>query len=224
MKYRHEFKFPLSACDYLTVRARLRAVFTPDAHAGENQAYQIRSIYFDTPGDKALRQKIDGVNLREKFRIRFYNGDLSHIKLEKKSKINGLGSKQSVLLSREEAEMLLEGKRLPPDEGRPLLTELLAKMRYEQLRAKTIVDYTREPFVFPAGNVRVTLDSGIRTGVSAGARALTRDAVTIPAGTQGALLEVKFDAFLPEIVRDVVRLETRQAGAFSKYAACRIYG
>lgn len=224
MNYRHEFKFPLSACDCLTVRARLRAVLTPDAHAGENHAYQIRSIYFDTPGDKALRQKIDGVSIREKFRIRFYNGDLSHIKLEKKSKVNALGSKQAVSLSREEAERLLEGSPLPPEGERPLLTELLAKIQYEQLRPKTIVDYVREPFVFPAGNVRVTLDSGIRTGPAAGARALTREAVTIPAGARGALLEVKYDAFLPEIVRDVVGLETRQASAFSKYAACRVYG
>lgn len=224
MKYRHEFKFPLSTCDYLAVRARLRAVLAPDAHTDENHAYQIRSIYFDTPGDKALRQKIEGVNAREKFRIRFYNGDLSHIKLEKKSKVNGLGHKQAVELSQKEAEWLLREKRFPPGEGRPLLSELLAKMQYEQLRPKTIVDYVREPFVFPAGNVRVTLDSGIRTGPATGAQALARDAVTIPAGAVGALLEVKYDAFLPEIVRDVVRLETRQANAFSKYAACRIYG
>lgn len=224
MKYRHEFKFPLSTCDYLTVRARLRAVLAPDGNAGENHQYQIRSIYFDTPQDKALRQKIDGVNIREKFRIRFYNGNLSLIKLEKKSKVNGLGSKQSALLSRQEAERILTRNLFPAGGERPLLAELLAKMQYEQLRPKTIVDYIREPFVFPAGNVRVTLDSSIRTGIVTGPQALTADAVTIPAGAQGVLMEVKYDAFLPEIIRDVVRLESRQASAFSKYAACRIYG
>lgn len=224
MKFRHEYKFQLSVCDYLTVRSRLRAVLTPDTHTDENNEYQIRSIYFDTPGDKALREKIDGVNTREKFRIRFYNGDLSHIKLEKKSKTNGLCSKQALKVSREEAEQLLEGINLPPGENRPLLTELAAKMQYQQLRPKIIVDYIREPFVFAAGNVRVTLDRGIRTGTVKGALALTPRAVTMPAGTQCALLEVKYDEYLPEIIRDVVQLGKRQAGAFSKYAACRIYG
>ena len=214
MKYRHEFKFQLSPNDYLTVRARLRAVLLHDSHVGENNEYHIRSIYFDTPGDKALREKIDGVNSREKFRIRFYNGDLTHINLEKKSKLNGLSHKQTTAVSQEEAALLLEG--IYPDLApqRTLLAELISKMQYQQLRPKTIVDYIREPFIFTAGNVRVTLDRGIRTGTVNGVQALTSLAVTIPAGTQGPLLEVKYDEFLPEIIRDIVQLGSRQAGAF----------
>lgn len=224
MSYRHEYKFQLNCCDYMAVRTRLRAVLSPDVHADENNEYHIRSIYFDTPGDKALREKIDGVNCREKFRIRFYNGDLSHINLEKKSKVNGLSRKQTAAISQEEAERLLEGSCPCAAPQTPLLTELISKMQYEQLRAKTIVDYIREPFVFAAGNVRVTLDRSIRTGAVSGAGALAASAVTIPAGTQGTVLEVKFDEFLPEIIRDIVQLGSRQAGAFSKYAACRVYG
>ena len=37
-------------------------------------------------------------------------------------------------------------------------------------------------------------------------------------------LEVKWDAFLPSVIRDAVQLESRRASAFSKYAACRMYG
>lgn len=224
MKYRHEFKFQLSPSEYLAVRARLRAVLTPDVHTDNHHEYQVRSIYFDTPGDKALREKIDGVNAREKFRIRFYNGDLSHIRLEKKSKINGLSSKQSDPISQEEARQLLEEIPFSPPAGRELLAELICKIQYQRLKPKIIVDYTREPFVFAAGNTRVTIDRAIRTGKVTGAQAMTPMAVTIPARTQGALLEVKYDEFLPEIVRNVVQLGKRQAGAFSKYAACRIYG
>lgn len=224
MPYRHEYKFQLNPGDYLSVRARLRAVLASDIHADENNEYHIRSIYFDTPGDTALREKIDGVNYREKFRIRFYNGDLSHIKLEKKSKVNGLSRKQTASLSQAEAEQLLEGICPGIDTQRPLLTEFVSKMKHRQLRPKTIVDYIREPFVFAAGNVRVTLDRDIRTGTVNGAQALTPTAVTVPAGAQNPLMEVKYDAFLPEIIRDIVWLGSRQAGAFSKYAACRIYG
>lgn len=224
MKYRHEFKFQLSPSDYLIVRARLRAVLPHDAHVDEHNEYHIRSIYFDTPGDKALREKINGINSREKFRIRFYNGDLSHINLEKKSKVNGLSHKQTAVISQEEAAQLLEGICPYGDPERMLLTELISKIQYQQLRPKTIVDYIREPFIFSAGNVRVTLDRGIRTGTVRGAQALMPSAVTIPAQTQGPLLEVKYDEFLPEIIRDIVQLNSRQAGAFSKYAACRIYG
>ena len=87
LQYRHEWKHEISYADLLSIRARLRAVAQPDPHA-VNGRYMIRSLYFDNASDKALREKTDGVNMREKFRIRYYNGDPSSvIHLEKKSKI-----------------------------------------------------------------------------------------------------------------------------------------
>jgi len=52
--------------------------------------------YFDTPADKALMEKIDGVDNREKIRIRLYNHDDSFIKLEKKIKVNGKYHKRAM--------------------------------------------------------------------------------------------------------------------------------
>ena len=92
----------------------------------------------------------------------------------------------------------------------------------QRLRAKTIVDYTREPFVYGPGNVRVTLDEDIRTGLSC-VDFLNPGCVTVPAPDARPLMEVKWDAFLPDIIRDAVQLPGRQVGAFSKYAACRMY-
>ena len=85
------------------------------------------------------------------------------------------------------------------------------------------MDYTRRPFVYAPGNVRVTLDYDIRTGLGS-TDFLNPDCVTIPAGEPVTLLEVKWDAFLPSVIRDAVKLTGRQTGAFSKYAAARIYG
>ena len=53
----------------------------------------MRSLYFDDARDSALREKLDGVGSRQKFRLRLYNSDPSLIKLEKKIKRNGLCSK-----------------------------------------------------------------------------------------------------------------------------------
>jgi hypothetical protein len=105
----------------------------------------------------------------------------------------------------------------------PLIRELYLKMKNQGLRAKTIVDYTREPFVYGPGNVRVTLDYNIRTGLQC-TDFLNPDCVTVPTGGGETILEVKWDAFLPGIIRDAVQLPNRQTSSFSKYAACRIYG
>ena len=223
MNYRHEWKHEISQTDRMILLKRLPAVMRVDSHA-INGVYQIRSLYFDTPTDKALYEKIDGVDKREKFRIRYYNGDTSFIVLEKKSKFNNLCAKESVRLTKEEAQSIADGDigwLLSRED--PLLTEFYSKMRSQLLGPKTIVDYTREPFQFGPGNVRVTIDHDIRTG---GYRTdfLNPEAVTIPAGESPIILEVKWDGFLPDIIRDAVSLPNRRVTAFSKYEQCRIYG
>lgn len=222
MTMRHEWKHRLAPQDLPLLRQRLRTVAQPDPHA-VNGRYHIRSLYFDTPGDMALREKLDGVNVREKFRIRCYNHDPTLIHLEKKSKRNGLGTKDKVRLTPEQVQALLTGDvRWMGESREPLLQELYAKMRLQGLAPKTLVDYLREPFVYPAGNVRVTLDYDIRTGLRC-VDFLDPDCVTIPVVKDPVILEVKWDAFLPDLIRDTVQLPGRRAAAFSKYAACRAY-
>lgn len=222
MTWRHEWKHEINVSDIVMLRQRLHTVMQVDPYAVDGK-YEIRSLYFDTPSDKALREKINGVDRREKFRLRYYNKDISRIYLEKKTKRNGLGNKQSTSMSSDEVQSILENYcRWMMDSGRPLLEELYCKMKFQRLRPRTIVDYTREPFIYAPGNVRVTLDHHIRTGLY-GIDFLNPEAVTIPAGDAPAILEVKWDTFLPSIIRDLVQLEGRHTSAFSKYAACRSY-
>lgn len=222
IQYRHEWKHEINYMDLLAIRQRLRAVMEPDPHAVDGK-YQIRSLYFDSPGDKALREKLDGVNRREKYRIRCYNYDSSLIHLEKKSRLNGLGTKYSAPLSAAEVQRILDGDLAwMAESGRPLVQELYSRMLSQGLRPRTIVDYTREPFIYGPGNVRVTFDYDIRTGLS-GTDFLDPDCLTIPAGDPVIILEVKWDEFLPSIIRDCVQMPGRHVTAFSKYARCRIY-
>ena len=223
MKLRHEWKHEITAADRLILSSRLGAVAHRDSH-GQNGRYEIRSLYFDDPRDTALREKLDGVARREKFRIRYYNGDASFVCLEKKIKQDGLCGKRSVRLSAQEVRRVLDGElSWMPDSGRPLVQELCWKMKSNGLWPRTIVDYTRDAFVFPAGNVRVTLDSNIRTGLRS-TDFLNPASLTVPAGDAPVILEVKWDEFLPSVIRDLVQLPGRRTAAFSKYAACRIYG
>lgn len=222
MDLRHEWKHEINAADVLRLRQRLRAVMGADPHAAGG-SYTVRSLYFDNAADKVLLEKVNGIRCREKFRIRYYNGDTSYILLEKKGKINGLGYKQSVRLTKEQAQALADGCwDWMMQSGEGLIQELYTKIRLQGLRAKTIVDYTREPFVYAPSNVRVTLDDKIRTGLLR-TDFLNPDCVMLPAGDK-AVLEVKWDAFLPDLIRDAVQLKGRRTSAFSKYQVCRMYG
>ena len=222
MGLRHEWKHQISYSDLLTIRQRMMAIAGPDANAIDGK-YLIRSLYFDTPTDRALREKIDGVDNREKFRIRYYNFDTSFIRLEKKSKYNGLGEKGMAKLTDEESQRIVDGDiDWMYYSDQPLIRELYAKMKATGLAPKTIVDYDREPFTFIPGNVRVTLDYNIRTGMRC-TDFLNPEVLTVPVPDDPVILEVKWDGFLPDVIRMAVGLDNRRVGAYSKYAACRMY-
>ena len=222
-EFRHEWKHEITRSDMIAIRRRLQAVAQPDPHA-VNGRYLIRSLYFDTPSDSALREKLDGVSRREKFRIRLYNHDPATLRLEKKSKRGSLSSKETVPLTAAETLDIVHGRTgWMAEDPRPLVRELYFRMQTKLLRPAAIVDYVREPFVYAPGNVRVTLDYDIRTGLRC-TDLLDPRCVTVPAGDAPVILEVKWDAYLPEIIRMCVQLPGRRTSAFSKYAASRIYG
>jgi len=222
LQFRHEVKHEISHHDMMILRQRLRAVMKPDEHAIDGR-YDIRSLYFDNLDDKALREKLDGVNIREKYRIRLYNHDASVIHLERKFKHGGLGYKTSAALTKEQAQAIAEGNvEWMSNSTDEVILGFYTRIRNEGLNAKVIVDYTREPFVYAPGNVRVTLDYDIRTGMSC-TDFLNPDCVTIPIEDSPCILEVKWDNYLPDVIRDVIQLESRRNSAFSKYAACRMY-
>lgn len=222
MNFRHEWKHMINYGDMVVLRQRLGAVMKADKNAIDGK-YFIRSLYFDSPADTALREKIDGISRREKFRIRYYNFDTSVIHLEKKSKAAGLCSKKSADLTQEQVQKIIDGDigwmKSHKDE---LIRELHQKMTVQRLTPKTIVDYWREPFVYPSGNVRVTLDYEIKTGLSS-KDFFGKNCPTVSVPDNPIILEVKWDEFLPDFIKAAVQIGDRRTSAFSKYAISRTY-
>ena len=224
--YRHELKYAIHYADYVAMRARLRSVMKSDPHTRADGSYLIRSIYFDNADDKALREKICGFPKHEKFRIRYYNDDFSFITLEKKIKTGNLCLKYDARITEDECRRLLDGDiEWMKDHPEELVKELYAKMRYQLLKPRVLVSYTREPYIFAAGNVRVTFDSGIRASLYSkdflGEKVPDISATDTP---RDMILEVKYDAFLPELIQDLIQFSGVRQQAFSKYGTCRRFG
>lgn len=144
--FRHEMKYRIGYAQYIELRNRLRTVMQSDMHTGTDGKYLIRSIYFDNYADKAPREKTDGVPVREKFRIRYYNDDFSYLTLEKKIKDNDLCMKIDARITEKECGKLLDSRTTwMMEHSSPLVRELYAKMRYQMLRPRVLVSYMREP-------------------------------------------------------------------------------
>lgn len=224
--YRHELKYQIGIAEYFAIRQRIRPVMKLDANASKDGRYLIRSIYFDNADDKALREKKDGIQRREKFRIRYYNDDFSFIVLEKKMKYDNLCLKLNAVITEEECRALLSGNTkwmiLHDSE---FVRELYVKMNSEQLRPRVLVSYMREPYVYEAGNVRVTFDSHIRTSLFHQEFLENNSQDILVLDSPGEMiLEIKYDAFIPEVITDLLQTEGIRQQAFSKYGACRRFG
>ncbi len=143
MEYRHEIKHYISEADAVSIRRNLSVVASVDPHA-VNGAYRIRSLYFDDLNNTALWEELDGVNERRKFRIRYYNEDLSYIMLECKMKRDNVGCKLQERLTEEELRRIMaDDTAWMAVSGRPLPVALYTEMKAKGLRPKCVVEARR---------------------------------------------------------------------------------
>ena len=218
---RHELKHQLSYLESMVLSNHLKAIFKKDDHTLKNGYYIVNSLYFDNHQDAALKEKINGLLLKEKYRIRYYNEPNDHFKLERKYKIGDLCYKETSKLNKEEVIKLIKGNYEDLKTDDPNKFKLFLRMKNKGLKAKSIVSYQREAFIFKAGNVRITIDTKLK--ISNDIRSfLTLDTPFLSTKSDQAILEVKYDRFLPSIVEDALGIICIKTSNYSKYAISRI--
>ncbi len=223
-KYRHEYKYIIDRMQEAVLKTRIRPLLKADSHAGKEGCYQVRSLYFDSLYDSCYYENESGTGVRDKYRIRIYNGNTERISLEKKSKNRQMTLKKGCTIDESICRQLMQGKpvRLTPDldsDQRMLLEE----MQRMALRPAVIVEYLRYPFTEKSGNVRVTFDENISSSNAISDFLQERIAVR-PVMEKGmSVLEVKWDEFLPDYIKKHIQLDTLQWCSYSKYYLCRKY-
>ncbi len=195
-----------------------------DEHVGPTGEYHIRSLYFDDIGNTALAEKLGGVRQRKKYRIRIYNLDDKVIHFEKKIKNGEYIAKIKESLTREMTDNILAGDYQEfKNPNKPFLMEWHNEMTHKLLRPKVIVDYVREPYIHPNGNVRITFDKDLKSGLHR-TDLFSRELSTVRSLSENQIiLEVKFDEYLPSSLRNALQLEGLQRQSASKYVICRKY-
>ncbi|AJS61253.1 polyphosphate polymerase domain-containing protein [Paenibacillus sp. IHBB 10380] len=224
LKYRHELKYNINYHQYLIIRQQLKNLLKQDRNADSTGEYHIRSLYFDDIDNKALHEKLGGVRDREKYRIRIYNLSDEVIHLEKKIKFNDYITKIKESLTREMVDAVLSGNyevlNMPE---KPLLYEMYTAMKHKLLRPKVIVDYVREAYIAQSGNVRITFDKHLKTGLNS-VDLFNPDVPMIHALDDHTIVfEVKYDEYLPEYIRAAVQSNGLIQQSNSKYVICRKY-
>lgn len=219
-QYRQEIKQLLNSAQTMLLQQRIAAILPRDEHSSPDGSYQIRSIYFDTFDDRAYLEKEAGISEREKLRIRFYNYSPGEIRLERKEKRENLIHKDSLSISKEDTESIMQGNyKVLTRYNTPLTDYMYGLVRGSGLHPAVIVDYVRRAYVYPIGNVRITFDTALHSGRP-----------DIPIWDSGnvfevlngyTILEIKFNQYLPEHIRMVLESVSGERMALSKYTLCR---
>lgn len=224
LTYRNELKYFVSPHQYLTIQKRLKHLIAQDKHVGPTGEYHIRSLYFDDIDNTALHEKLGGIRDRAKFRIRIYNKQDQVIHFEKKIKFKDSIAKVKEPLTRDMHDQIMAGHyEALRHSNRPLLMEIHQEITQRLLRPKVIVDYVREPFICENGNVRITFDKELRTGLN-NVNLFDPNLRTIRALDHNLIiLEVKYDQYLPAYIQAALQLEGLNRQSASKYVICRKY-
>ena len=218
MPKRFEHKYWISWSDYMQLKPLLRTLFSFDPNTDHNGEYNIESVYFDSPDVRCIREKEDGLEFRKKYRARCYNSHQStEIKFEIKYRNKFQIWKNSVKLNKQEYLNFLHHRVLPVQND--FTKELIHDAKTLCLRPVVIVRYTREVYVYPTSNVRITFDkylshSHFHTDIF-------QESPHIFAHSKDKLiLEIKYNQFLPHLVERVFSNFLYKRDSISKYLLC----
>ena len=226
MKYRertlrHEYKFPATATQCEVLRERFSAVMTPDTH-GNNGCYRVTSVYLDDVYRSAYNDKLIGADTRKKYRIRTYDLSEKLLHFECKYKDRDMTSKRGIWISPGQYHSILKGDYSFVWSGEyegTILEDASYSNALALLRPSVIVDYNRQAFINPEGNVRFTIDSGFKAGAFSDDM-LSENIGYLPVEDFTAVIEIKYDDYLPSYLEELLGgIELKQESV-SKFLLC----
>ena len=220
--YRYEKKYIINNLESIEIQNRVKPLMKLDPMLGSRDYYVVRSMYFDDHNDTCLKQVLDGVGKRFKWRIRIYNYSDKYIVLEKKSKVNNITKKEACKLSRKQVEDILNNNIIIDDKNPKLLNELYILIKTKRYRPVVIIDYNRIPYVYLNFLIRVTIDSNITCSYDID-NFFSRKITSFPVNEDNIrILEVKYTSVLPDIIKYSLQVNSLHRTSYSKYLNARV--
>ena len=227
---RHEIKYYIEPAlvhpilDY----ARKYVEYDNYAKSQPDHLYTVRSLYYDSPDLDFYWEKLDGIKVRRKLRIRTYNtrDKNSTAFLEIKRRYNSTIVKERAQYPFDAVvKMMKNPEQVKIDdsttsEGSLVLGKWIDNIIRWQLEPTMMVVYERQPFVglYDDDNrSRLTIDYNLRVGVISAVNDMFDDSDLIPITSNLCILEMKYNHFMPKWMRGLVKEMRLSQQSISKY-------
>ena len=218
---RNELKYSINYFQYTTMTQRLQNVLLEDSNNGQG-GYIVRSLYFDTYSNSDYYAKLSGFEIRKKIRLRIYRHDDPNVKLEIKRKVGDQQEKKTVIISRADAQAMIETNydvllNYDSDVARNIYNILTIN----GMKPVVLIEYRRKAFIHPMNNIRITLDSEIKSNEVA-FDFFAKAPVLAPIDYYyQAIVEIKYNGFLFEWLSGIFKAYNLERESFSKYMLSR---
>lgn len=218
---RVELKYPIDFAQYSILSQTLSNVLLEDKHNGDI-GYIVRSLYFDSYADTDFYDKLSGVENRKKIRLRTYSRDSSTVKLEIKRKYSDNQEKRTVVISREDAQALINcDYEVLTKYGSDTASMIYNIMKINHVRPVVLIEYRRKAFIHPMNNIRITLDTDICSNET-NFDFFAKELILVPAEDYyKAILEVKYNNFIFKWLTDLIEPYSLNRESYSKYLVSR---
>lgn len=231
MRFEYKYVVPMERLDAL--RQDVMPYTTLDVYTmrRKDHQYTVRSIYFDTSRLAAYREKLEGIKIRKKLRVRSYDSAAEGARafLEIKTKIERRGMKYRSALSatdlpaflhtRNPEEYILDGpnRTLALDNARRFLFHYIRSA----MRPVVLVTYEREAFQGQFDpNLRITFDKHLRFQGVPSLNDLYNESGLTHLVASSFIMEIKFGGGFAPWLRAIVKKHGLTRVSVSKYGSC----
>jgi hypothetical protein len=202
-----------------------------DPHVSNNYDYEVRSLYFDSNFQHSFMEKINGIAIRKKLRIRYYpdfvNAEGKFAFIEIKKKINENVAKSRVFVPLADAVKILDKNSnealkffdCASGQDQQTLKEIWWLNKRYNLKTSCIVSYKRRPFLSKLEKTfRLTFDTNVMVrnynlnlNYGGGSKYI------IPRGI--CIMEVKFNNYIPKWAIKILQNNNCLQYKISKFAS-----
>ena len=169
---RYEFKFLLNKDKARLIENESQYFMKFDKNANKNSDYKyfVRSLYFDDINSSNFYEKVDGMKIRKKYRLRTYSkisNSTNLIFLEMKGRINQRTYKNRTLINSSDLHIFFDKKKYVNlldiyGKNNLVINNFLFDTYRKNIFPRVLIDYKRKPYINQNGlNFRLTFDTEI---------------------------------------------------------------
>ena len=224
---RFEMKYIIRKSISESIQKEIRNFMIYDGYANKElkKNYFVRSLYFENNNYSNFNEKVDGVKLRHKYRIRTYSNKLDKntpIFLELKGRENLRTYKTRFFIEQNDLNLFFEKKNYfklkKTYSDNYLIEQFIFDCYRKNLSPKILVDYNRTPYINKSGlYFRLTFDNNIVSLSNSSLYSTSLNSGWRECLAGFTILEVKFESSIPAWFQRIVQSYQLQIRSISKF-------